>query len=171
MHRCLTILFAAAFALQAQTATFITESKSGFAAVKTNIEKMAEAMPEDGYGFKPTPDIRSFGELMQHVADAQARICSAATSTPKQVNAASKKTKAEIVAALKESSAICDAAFDGLTEATAGTPGAMMGRTKLGLLQYNTGHSLEEYGYGSVYLRLKGIVPPSTAAAPPGRGR
>jgi hypothetical protein len=150
--------------LTAQTGPgYIAESKTGFAAIRENVQKMAEAMPEESYSFKPTPDIRSFGELMAHIADAQARMCSSAAGSPKNVGAAAKKTKAEIVAAVKESSAICDAAFDSLTDATASQPGGMMGRTKLGLLQYNTGHSLEEYGYGSVYLRLRGIVPPSSA--------
>ena len=81
------------------------------------------------------------------------------------MNAASKKAKANLVAALKDSSAMCDAAFDALTDANANQP-AGMGRSKLALLEFNTGHSNEEYGYMSVYMRLKGLVPPSSA----GRG-
>lgn len=157
----------AAGCLNAQTPSpFIAESKTSFTAVKNNLQRMAEAMPEESYSFKPTPDIRSFGELMAHVADAQARFCSNVAGAPKTVDAASKKSKAELVASLRQSSEMCDAAFDSLTDATASQP-AGGGRSKLGTLQYNTGHSLEEYGYGSVYLRLKGIVPPSSA----GRGR
>jgi hypothetical protein len=70
---------------------------------------------------------------------------------------------------LKESSALCDAAFDPLTEATASQPAAM-GKSRLALLEFNFGHSNEEYGYRSVYLRLKGVVPPSSAGRG-GRGR
>ena len=170
MKHYLQTIFAAALAagcLSAQTASpFIAESKTGFTAVKNNLQRMAEAMPEENYSYKPTPEIRAFGELIAHIADAQARFCSTVAGAPKAVNAASKKSKADLVAALKESSDMCDAAFDSLTDATASQP-AGGGRSKLGTLQYNTGHSLEEYGYGSVYLRLKGIVPPSSA----GRGR
>ena len=153
-------------ALQAQTSTYIAESKRNFTALKNNLQKMAEAMPEESYSFKPTPEIRTFGELMAHIADTQALMCSNALGTPKSVDAAAKKSKADLVAAMKDSSAMCDAAFDSLTDANA-AQSAMMGHTKLGLLQYNSQHSAEEYGYGSIYLRLKGIVPPSTA----GRGR
>lgn len=163
----LSVALAAAFTLAAQTtAPFIKESKQSFDSVEANVQKLAEAMPEDGYGFKATPDVRTFGDLIAHIADAQARICSTAAGQPKSVDAAKKKSKAEIVGALKESAVICEAAFDSLTDANAAQPGGMAGRTKLGLLQYNTGHSNEEYGYGAVYLRLKGIVPPSSAAAP-----
>jgi hypothetical protein len=83
------------------------------------------------------------------------------------VGAAAKTAKADIVAALKESFAICDGAFDAVNDSNALQP-AGMNRSKLGLLNFNTGHCNEEYGYGAVYLRLKGVVPPSTASR--GRG-
>jgi hypothetical protein len=123
---------------------------------------MAEQMPEENYSFKPTPEMRTFGQLMAHVADTQAGMCSTASGEKKSVDAASKTTKADLVAALQQSSAMCDAAFDSLTAETAAHPGGM-GRSKLALLEFNTGHSNEEYGYGSVYMRLKGVVPPSSA--------
>ena len=161
-----TFMFAGLCVAQAQTAPFIAESKRNFTNLKNNLQKMAEAMPEESYSFKPTPEIRTFGELMAHIADTQALMCSNVLGAPKSVDAAAKKSKADLVAALKDSSAMCDAAFDSITDANA-AQSSMMGHTKLGLLQYNTQHSAEEYGYGSIYLRLKGIVPPSTA----GRGR
>ena len=149
--------------LLAQPATsHIAEAKQNYAGVKNNLQKMAEQMTEENYSFKATPEVRTFGELVAHVADTQARLCSMASGEQKSVGAASKKAKADLVAALKDSSAICDAAFDSLTDATATQPGGM-GRSKLALLEFNTGHSNEEYGYMSVYMRLKGIVPPSTA--------
>ena len=167
-----TLLLATALtacALQAQIpASHIAEAKQRYGTIRDNLHKAAEAMPEENYSFKPTADIRSFGELMAHIADAQANICGAATGQRKPVNAAGKKTKAEIVAALREASAGCDAAFDATTEANA-SDAAAMGQTKssrLGLLEYNNGHDLEEYGYSAVYLRLKGVVPPSSAPRP-----
>jgi hypothetical protein len=103
--------------------------------------------------------------MVAHVADAQARLCSAASGQPKSLDAASKTTKADLVAALKESSAMCDAAWDALTEANAHET-IKLGpteRSRIGTLEYNSVHSNEEYGYMAVYLRLKGVVPPSTA--------
>ena len=103
--------------------------------------------------------------MVAHVADAQARMCSAVNGETKSVDAASKATKAELVAALKESFAICDQAFSSLTDANATQPVHMgrMDRPRLAALVGTLSHSNEEYGYTAVYLRLKGIVPPSTA--------
>jgi hypothetical protein len=160
------VMFTCALGLHAQTATSsFAGLKANYAAVKSDWQKMAEQMPEENYSFKPMPEMRSFGQLVAHVADVQAQLCSTVTGEKKVVNAGSKTSKTDLVAALKESSAICDAAFDSLTEATASQPAAM-GKSKLALLEFNFGHSNEEYGYGSVYLRLKNVVPPSSA----GRG-
>jgi hypothetical protein len=150
------------YALAQPAAAHIAESKQNYSGVKNNLQKMAEQMTEENYSFKATPDVRTFGELVAHVADTQARLCSMASGGQKSVGGASKTTKADLVAALKDSSAICDAAFDSLTAETASQP-AGMGRSKLALLEFNTGHSNEEYGYMSVYMRLKGVVPPSSA--------
>ena len=164
----IAVAFGAA-ALEAQIpASHIAEAKQRYAYVRDNIHKAAEAMPEENYSFKPTPDIRSFGELMAHIADAQAAICGGATGKMKPVGAGKKTTKTDIVAALRESSAGCDAGFESMTEASSGEPvtmGSMKG-SRLGMLEYNTGHDAEEYGYAAVYLRLKGVVPPTSA----GRG-
>ena len=152
--------------LQAQSVNaHFAEGKQTYDVVKNNLIQMAEVMPEENYSFKPTPDIRTFGQMVAHVADVQARLCSAASGQPKSLDAASKTSKADLVAALKESSAMCDAAWDSLSETTAHDM-IKLGpaeRSKLGALEYNSVHSNEEYGYMAVYLRLKGIVPPSTA--------
>jgi uncharacterized damage-inducible protein DinB len=154
-------------ALQAQIpAAHVTEAKSRYFSVRDNLQKAAEAMPEESYSFKPTADIRSFGELMAHIADAQAGICGSAAGSMKPVNAGKMTAKADIVAALKASSEACTAAYEGTTESNANTDAAMgqrMKSTRLGLLEYNTGHDLEEYGYAAVYLRLKSVVPPTSA--------
>ena len=151
--------------LQAQTTNALSgELKQSYNSIKTNLEKAAEDMPEENYGFKPTPDIRTFGALVAHIADAQTRFCSVANGEPKTPNAGSKTSKADIVAALKDSFAECDKVFDGLTDA-ASTQMVKMGRnesTKMGLLARLLGHDNEEYGYLAVYLRLKGVVPPSS---------
>jgi uncharacterized damage-inducible protein DinB len=159
------------FAQQAQPAAptqnanpISAELKQMYTGVKNNLTRMADKMPEEHYGFKATAEIRTFGELVAHVADSQAASCSAVNGEPKALNAASKTTKADLVAALKESFAICDKAFDALTDAKASEMITVRQRqrSKLGALAGTVSHSNEEYGYMAVYLRLKGIVPPSS---------
>ncbi len=171
MKRCFMLLLAGAIAcaclLQAQPPSAnpaSTEAKAAYTQIKNNLVRMAEKMPEENYAFKPTPEIRDFGATIAHVADSQMRTCSMVNGAAKQLGAASKKTKADLVAALKESFAECDKAFDALTDATA-MQTISMGRgqrTKLGALTGITAHDNEEYGYLAVYLRLKGIIPPSS---------
>jgi len=169
MNRHAILILAASFAgsaaLSAQTSNpMSTEAKQAYTGIKNNLMKMAEKMPEENYNFKPTPDIRTFGALVGHVADSQLRTCSAVKGEVKNGTAGTKTAKADLVAALKESFAECDAAYDSLTDATAADmiKTARGQRTKLGALVGNTTHSNEEYGYMSVYLRLKGVVPPSS---------
>jgi uncharacterized damage-inducible protein DinB len=169
MNRYYTILFAAALtgacALQARAADPLsTEARQSYNGIKNNLIKMAEKVPEDSYSFKATPDIRTFGQLVGHVADAQMGTCSAVNGGIKSLGASSKTSKADLVAALKESSAECDKAFESLTDATATemVKTRRGERTKLGTLVGVIAHDNEEYGYMAVYLRLKGIVPPSS---------
>jgi uncharacterized damage-inducible protein DinB len=174
MNRYSTILLVAAIAVAAlaQTAApparnanpLSAEVKQMYTGVKNNLVRMAEKMPEEHYAFKATAEIRTFGQLVAHVADSQARTCSAVNGEQKAVNAASKTTKADLVAALKESFALCDKAVDSMTDAKATEMIAMGQRqsSRLGALARMVSHSNEEYGYMAVYLRLKGIVPPSS---------
>lgn len=156
-------------AAPAQTANPLSnEAKQAYTTVKNNLLRAADKMPEADYGFKPVPEIRSYGELMAHIADSTARMCGMAKGETKSVGAAAKKTKAEIVAALKEAFDFCDTVYDSLTDASAlqmvqGRGGQV---TRLSVLTNNLAHLNEEYGYGAVYLRLKGIVPPSSDRTP-----
>jgi uncharacterized damage-inducible protein DinB len=173
MKRYLNISITAAFAgcclLCAHSfASVVSEPKQAYEHIKENILKAAEEMPEMDYGFQPAPDIRTFGQLVAHIADAQAHFCSAVSGTHMQLNASSRKSKADIIAALKESNDECDKAYDSLTESNADqTVGAgRMQRTRLGMLYLNIAHDNEEYGYMAVYLRLRHLVPPSSAVRP-----
>jgi uncharacterized damage-inducible protein DinB len=162
----ITILaVAAAGACLAQTSVaYIAELKQFYTIRKGDLLKAADRMPAADYAFKPTPDVRGFNQLMAHIIDAQMWFCSAARGEPKKLNAASKTSKEDLVAALKASFDECDSAFDSMTEATAGEMIKSGGgqRTRLGTLLYGTLHDTEEYGYLAMYLRLKGLVPPST---------
>jgi DinB superfamily len=132
--------------------------------VKNNLLKAAEKMPEDGYDFKPMPEERSFGGWVAHVADAQTAGCSRALGSPKTPSAGSKTTKADLVAALKDSFDTCDAAYAALNDSNASEPvSSYRGPTpRLAALVGNIEHDNECYGSMAVYLRLKGIVPPSS---------
>ncbi len=166
----------AAAAPRAQTTSpYIAELKRYYyESVKRNLGAMVEKMPEAHFAFKPVPEIRSFGEAVAHVADAQARNCSLVSGAgSKTLDADKTGTKAELLAALKESFAICDVAFAALTDAEASEM-VKMGQSgfqlsKLSLLVSMISHSNEQRGYMAVYLRLKGIVPPSTEAMNAGR--
>ena len=159
---------AGALGIQAQPAatsgSMSAELKAAYTRVKTNILKAAEKMPEEGYAFKPTPQIRTFGALVAHVADSQTRACNALRGVQKTGTASEKTAKADIVAALKDSIADCDSAYDSLTDATAGETIKMGQRqvTRMGALVGTVAHDNEEYGYMAVYLRLKDVVPPSS---------
>jgi hypothetical protein len=162
-----TAAFLGACALQAAdgTGALVTESKQAYTAVKNNLIKAAEAMPEEGYVFKPTPDVRNYGALVAHIADANTRLCGTAMGENKTSNAASKTSKADLVAALKDGFAVCDSAWDSINDANALSMVKFRNadHTKLSVLLFNNTHDNEEYGYGAVYLRLKGVVPPSSA--------
>ena len=149
----------------AQTsASLSAEAKQAYTNVKNNILKSAQKMPDDGFAFKPTPELRTFAAVLDHVADSQMRSCSAVLGDPKTGDAASKTSKADVVAALQASFDQCDKAYDAMTDTSAAevikTPRGQ--RTKAGALTGNIAHDNEQYGIISVYLRLKNVVPPSS---------
>lgn len=159
----LTSLFPAALAV-AQTNSFITELKQFYTIRKGDLLKAADRMPAESYDFRPTPEVRTFAQLLAHIIDAQMGFCSAVKGVPKRINAASKTSKGELAEALKASFDECDSAFDLMTDSTASQilKAGNGERSKLGTLLYATLHDNEEYGYLAMYLRLKGLVPPST---------
>jgi len=134
--------------------------------VKDAIQRSADKMPEDEYAFKPTPDVRSFGQLVGHVADAQYAFCSASMGekSPASGIEKSKTTKADLVSALHDAFSYCDKAYAALTDANANDVMKLFGsdRSRMNVLSFNTMHDFEHYGNIVTYLRLKGIVPPSS---------
>ena len=162
---CITLLAGATSAL-AQENPYLAPAKQTFGMVKGNIIKAAEQMPAEHYAFKPTADVRSFGELVGHVANANYMICSRASGaeSPSKVNIEKTVTdKAALATALAESFAYCDAQFDGLG---AKAPEVIdifgMKMPRLNVLQFNTIHDMEHYGNMVTYMRIKGLVPPSS---------
>ena len=157
----------------AQTANPLSaEVKWMYGTIKNNLLKLAEKMPADNYSFRPTPEVETFGRRIAHIADANMNVCAGLNGERKSFGAASKIFKAELLAALKESFAYCDGVFDSLTDANAREMvSSRLGgpfppeptRSRLATLYNLVRHSNEMYGYMAVYLRLKGVVPPTSA--------
>jgi uncharacterized damage-inducible protein DinB len=151
-----------------QGSSIPSELQGNYARLKANILKAADKMPAENYSFKPTPDIRTYARVVNHVTEAQLHICGAANNTdPSALAKVPSETadKAAVVEALKASFAECDKAYAGLTDANMTEmlqAGPMGKRSRLGLLWGNVAHDNEQYATLSLYLRLKGLVPPSS---------
>ena len=154
-------------------------AKAMQATIRRNLAEAAEAMPAEDYGFKPTPQVRSFAQLIGHVTAANYLFCSQAqgaalSSTPgAATNFEAVSDKAALVKALTEALAYCDKVYDATTDQNftqAVRLPAIFGNkatdtTRGAVLMFNTTHNNEHYGNIVVYMRLKGQVPPSTARA------
>ena len=171
------LLFLSAFSLTAAAqpaapANPITQALRGaWTSAKTNLRRSADVMPEAKYGFKPVDSVRSYGAILAHVAGAAYEFCAAAKGekTPHAEDAFEKsaKTKAEIVKALDGSIAYCDEVYKTLDDAraaqmTTGAFGGPQGARAANLIG-NTNHFNEHYGNLVTYLRINGLVPPSSA--------
>ncbi len=165
MHAMFLAVGALALPLAAQNP--LTASHKGlFMIAKTNVLKAAEKMPEANYSYRATDEVRTFGQIVGHVADAQYLFCSAAMGekNPAPGIEKSKTTKADLVQALKDAFAYCDKAYDGMTDAHAADTIKFFGResTKLAVLSFNSAHTMEHYGNIVTYMRLNKLVPPSS---------
>ena len=156
-----------------------TSLQRGYANLKMNLTQEAEKMPEADYSFKPgsTAEVRPFGRVIAHVAEAQFAQCSGVNGVPNPMQGKhleeELKTKAEIVKALADSFALCDTAFSSTTDENA-VQFVKQGQnevTRTAALYGVLVHGNEIYGTGAVYLRSKNIVPPSTERMQGGRGR
>jgi uncharacterized damage-inducible protein DinB len=160
-------LFAASGAWAQSGANPIVESSKVFYTnAKQDILRSADKMPEDKYAFRPTDSVRSYGQVLAHVADGQYEFCGAAAGKHDEKGIEqTAKTKTEIVAALKAAFAYCDAIYAGMTDAKAvemipAFGGAKI--TRLSMLDFNMSHTMEHYGNLVTYLRIQGMVPPSS---------
>jgi hypothetical protein len=167
VKRLCILTFVAASIAAAQN-PFSADTKSSYTGIKNIIIRAADKMPEANYSFKATPDVRTYGEIIGHIADVQMALCGTAKGEQKQGTAGSKTSKADLVAALKASFDYCDAIYDSMTDAMGAGKVKMFGQemTKLGVLNFNVAHDNEMYGTAVAYLRIKGIVPPSSERRP-----
>jgi uncharacterized damage-inducible protein DinB len=138
--------------------------------VKVNLQKSATAMPEAKFGFKPVDTVRTYGQILAHVAGANYNFCAAARGekSPFAEDAFEKTatTRAAIIKAVEDSVKYCDGAYAALDDRKAAemVDGAFGGgkTARAAALMGNTGHVQEHYGNLVTYMRINGIVPPSS---------
>ena len=149
-------------------------AKTMHATIRRNIAEAAERMPAEDYAYKPTPQVRTFAEVLGHIANANFFFCSQAQGqrSPSTTNLETVTEKAVLVKSLLESLTYCDTVYDATTDSNFNQPVTVGGlgnkptQTIRGaVLMFNTTHNNEHYGNIVVYMRLKGQVPPSTARA------
>lgn len=160
------LLLAPAMA-QAQN-PWMTSIKAQHDQVKGYIVKTADAVPENLYSFKATPDVRSIAQLLGHIADATNSICGNAGGGKAAPLGAEKSmtTKAQLTKALADAFAVCDKVIAGMTDAQAAetTKFFVGGESTRGMIiAFNTAHNFEHYGNLVTYMRLNKMVPPSSS--------
>lgn len=156
---------------EALSPSLASMAKIMHATIRRDLEEGAASMPASEFAFKPTPEVRSFGQLVGHVINANFFFCAQAKGErpPSSTNFEQTTDKDALVKGLREALAYCDSVYSGTTDASfmqlvklAG-PGAGKEATRGSLLVFNTTHNNEHYGNMVVYMRLKDHVPPSTA--------
>jgi uncharacterized damage-inducible protein DinB len=150
-------------------------AKAMHATIRRNLAEAAENMPADEYAFQPTPQVRTFGQLISHVALANFFFCAQVEGEKPPItgNYEMLNGKIPLLKALNDSLAYCDHVYQATTDANFNQavhvePALGMGPASTvrgALLTFNTAHNEEHYGNLLVYMRLKGHVPPSTARA------
>ena len=144
----------------------VTTARSVWIQSANYVTQSAIDMPEAKYAFKATPEVRSFGQLIGHVAGSQYMFCAAALGEPARAEDEIEKTKtskADLIAAMKASTAYCEKAY-AQSDAAARGEITMFGQkqSRLWALILNASHDGEHYGNLVTYLRLNGMVPPSS---------
>ncbi|MEN3339246.1 MAG: hypothetical protein V7647_2922 [Acidobacteriota bacterium] len=141
--------------------------------IRRDLAEAARTMSSAEYSFKPTPEVRSFAELVGHVANANFFLCAQAKGEKSPATGDYEKTidKDALVKALDDSLAYCDSAYVATTDANftepvkLAAPGPSHDAARGAVLMFNTAHNNEHYGNLVVYMRLKGHIPPSSARA------
>jgi uncharacterized damage-inducible protein DinB len=160
-----SVLLTPAFS-QAPAQPLVKGQRDLHAMVQNNLVRAAAKMPEENYSFKPAPEVKTFAQMVGHVADAQYLFCSAVSGDKNPAPGVEKNlsSKADLVKALNDAFAFCDKAYDGMTDAKAAEVVKFFGteRLKLSIMTFNTMHNMEHYGNIVTYMRIKGLVPPSS---------
>jgi hypothetical protein len=159
--------------------------KGQYQVIKRSLTRLADKMPADQFSFQPTADVRTFAASVAHTASTNFAMCQNLTGQPNPMKGVDLEktatTKADVTKALADSFTFCDRYVETLSPATVNDTyeATWVGRngqrapvavSRAGLFATLIAHGNEMYGYMSVYLRLKGLVPPTSEPAGPGRG-
>src|SRR5262249_37424611 len=143
-----------------------TWNKKAYGTQKKVLVGFAEKMPEENYNFKPTDTVRSYGQIIGHIAESQYFMCSIVLGekNPALKIEQTKTSKNDLIAALKEAFTYCDKAYDSMTDATGAQIVKFQGSDtpKLSVLSANIMHTVGHRGNLITYLRIKNIVPPTS---------
>jgi len=143
--------------------------KAGVGRYEKNMVAAAEAMPAEKYGFKPSPEMNSFGHLVMHIAQSNNTFCSKISGqTPPEVKIAETDPKDKLVAAVKDSFAYCTAALAKVDDSKLGEQFVLFGNRPIsrgGALVALGGSWTDHYATQAIYLRLNGILPPTAQPA------
>ena len=168
----LTITPAAGQAPAGEADGVITAARNASGYVERMHTMAAAQMSDDDFAFKPTPDVRSFGELIGHVADSNFQFCAVAKGEAPPVRGIEKTVmkRSELQKVLAESFAYCSGVYAELNPENARIHRQFMGKTMeaLPILIYRTHHLTLHYGNVITYMRLRGRIPPSTQNSPVG---
>ena len=161
----IAILGSGTMTAQGQDAT-MASVKSTYEMVKGYVTKAAAQVPEDKYKYQPTKEVRTMGQLFGHIANASVLICNTASGMKTSGGGDAEKlaTKAEIQKALADAFSACDHAFGMVTSANANETVTLFGQThsRIGAMAFNNAHNFEHYGNIVTYMRINGMVPPSS---------
>ncbi len=146
-----------------------TAVKETMVRYEKNMTAAADLMPADKFGFKPTPEMITFGHLTLHIAQSNDFLCAkiSGKEAPK-VDLKDTDEKDKLVAALKESFAFCSSALAGVDDSKLGDPLPWFGgrtTSRAGALIALTDDWYDHYSAQAVYLRLNGILPPTAHRA------
>ena len=166
-----TLILLSATAATAQTPApdtgYTATVRNSWNSVKRYVAASAEKMPAEHYAFRPTPEVRTFGELIGHLANEHYMLCSPLKSEAnpmEKVDFEKTTAKADLVKAINDSNAYCDAAYAAARDdpKTITSFSATRRDTPFRVMLLNVTHDNEHYGNIITYLRMKGLVPPSS---------
>ena len=142
----------------------ITDVRDQWRTMSNYVLQTAVDVPESRYGYRPIKGVRTFGELFVHVAGAHSMFCAMALGEkPPAEDAVKATSKSGIIDALKASNADCERAYaQGDANASASIDVFGSPHTRLYALMMNATHDAEHYGNLVTYLRMSGMVPPSS---------
>jgi uncharacterized damage-inducible protein DinB len=170
LHALLICLLAPAAVALAEDRPLNAFNVKAYGYLKDVLLRSAEKMPEENYKFKPTEVVRSFGQVLGHVADSQYLFCSMALGekNPSPKIEKTKTSKADLIASLKDAFTYCDKAYNGMTDTSGSETVKLFGddTRKRDVLTINNMHTVEHYGNLVTYMRLKSIVPPTSEKDP-----